>query len=610
METSGLHRFEEDGKRFAVDPETCFCFECDAVSWDVLEYYPEASVARLTHLLEGRHPKNEIEEVVGELEWLRSCRSILPSITQEALQKRFDVETGLRVFSMEWPAGPAREALPLALALFLGRSGPQKDLRFQLDLPPAFSQSADLAWACGEIRRAGRLAAKNVTLVLHASVPPLRGMPAAVGGHDLAIEWTVREGEAGAAAEGVAQCLRGTWAKLAKTLKGAVVLCPRHGRFADGVRELAKAGFRHIRLDMEGAYEQAPQVDPAQFMTGLRESALFYAEQLRAHHYFRLDPIAELFHQIYVGQPVRRRDPAGTNELALDAQGHVYPSRGLRGIAAFDAGCVKDGPINESMLDTFEDLGSVTTPVCLRCWARNLCGGGAAAVHHAYTGSFRHPHDPWCDAQRAWLSSAVAAFSLLSAEGINFSRMMQGLESTAQPSWRHLMRAAFRMHIGLRPIEEADAEWLTRWENWNEAAYFLLHESGLFLATQYDREMDSLHPPAYESEFVLVHKNGKPFGLIKIRPDRVPGVALLWVYFREEADYQSKSVRESFRFLLGETAGQQQLRRLLCPAGPQEQALAQFLTAVGFRNEGMLRDALFLHGQYHDATLFSYTIKT
>ncbi len=608
MKTAGLHRFEEEGKRFAVDTETCFCFECDAVSWDVLEHYPEASVARLAHLLEGRYSQREIEEVVGELEWLRSCNSILPALSQEVLQKQFDVETGLHTFSLDWPLGSIRQVLPQALSMFLGRSGLQKNLRFQLRLPADFSPSPELLWACAEIFRAARLASKNMGLVLHTKVSAIRGIPAALAGQGLAIEWTVKEGEGETAVSGMAACLNVVWGKLAKTLQGTVVLCPRTGSFLEGVRELAKAGFPHIRLDMEGAYAGSPGIDPADFTAGLRATARFYAEELRCQHYFRLDPIAELFHQIYVGQPVRRRDPAGTNELAVDARGHVYPSRALCGIDAFDAGGLTESPLDERVLDPFEDLGSVTTPACIRCWARNLCGGGAAAVHHAYTGSFRHPHGPWCDAQRAWLANAVAAFSLLSAEGINFSRMIQGLTPAEKPSWRLLMRAAFRMHIGLRPIEEADAEWLTRWENWNEAAYFLLHESGLFLATQYDREMDSLHPPAYESEFVLVHKNSKPFGLIKIRPDRVPGVALLWLYFRNEADYASKSVRESFRFLLGETAGQQQLRRLLCPAGPGDTGLAQFLTAVGFREEGVLREALFLHGKHHDITLFSYTV--
>ena len=53
MALPAIHRFERAGKRFAIDPETCFCFECDAVSWDVLDHYPHEPVNRIYHLLSG-----------------------------------------------------------------------------------------------------------------------------------------------------------------------------------------------------------------------------------------------------------------------------------------------------------------------------------------------------------------------------------------------------------------------------------------------------------------------------------------------------------------------------------------------------------------------------
>ena len=71
MSGPALHRFEVDGHFYALDPESCFCFECDAISWDVLEHYPHTPVNRILALLEDKHPRVELEEVVGELEWLR-----------------------------------------------------------------------------------------------------------------------------------------------------------------------------------------------------------------------------------------------------------------------------------------------------------------------------------------------------------------------------------------------------------------------------------------------------------------------------------------------------------------------------------------------------------
>ncbi|MBM3290784.1 MAG: hypothetical protein FJY92_11595, partial [Candidatus Hydrogenedentes bacterium] len=66
MDRAGLHRFIEGDRRFAIDPETCFCFECDEISWEVLEYYPHASATRIFHLLGERYSTKELEEVIGE----------------------------------------------------------------------------------------------------------------------------------------------------------------------------------------------------------------------------------------------------------------------------------------------------------------------------------------------------------------------------------------------------------------------------------------------------------------------------------------------------------------------------------------------------------------
>ena len=74
---ASLHRFEFAGRHYLVDPETCFCVECDAISWDVSEYYPATPANRILSLLEDRHPRTELEEVISELEWLRATNAIL-----------------------------------------------------------------------------------------------------------------------------------------------------------------------------------------------------------------------------------------------------------------------------------------------------------------------------------------------------------------------------------------------------------------------------------------------------------------------------------------------------------------------------------------------------
>jgi len=647
-----IERFREDDRRFAVDPETCFCFECDAISWDVLEYYPHTPVNRIYHLLEGQYRREELTEVVGELEWLRATKSILAVPKREDLLKAFEVERGLKKLSVALSReGAGNDSPPTsrrwfsknephvsetaveigrkAVALLLNRSGIQNDLHLEFIEDRTIHAPELIADLCEYALNMARVAGKRLTVAVHVADWPLSSVPEALKGHAVGVKLEIVDAAA------AREYIRAVWAgnhspptlpRLAKAIQpaaagigGRIVVRPNHAAFGKVVEVLDDAGFSVIEIDTDAAYVAHPGLDPGLMLESLRQSAVYYAERLLAHHYFKLDPMASLFWRIYNGTPLWRSDPAGTNELAIDETGAIYPCRNLMGVDAFLLGSVAESTLDEDAVRRFEDVGSVTTAPCIRCWARNFCGGGAVAVHHAFTGSFRTPHDPWCDMQRAWMRAAIAAFQLLSSKGVHFERIYNtlghltsdgGYRRLGKPSLFTLARAALTMTIGVRPIEEADAPLLTQWENWNESAYFLFNETGVLLATKYDREMDSLHPRETDHELVLLRKNGTPFGLFKVRPDRIPGAAHAWGHLHDEKDYAAETIRKGFRALLKEAAGQQAIRRLTVPAAPWETALQAFLEAVGFTREGVLREALYLHGRYHDVALFSIAADT
>ena len=633
MDRGGLHRFVEGDRRFAIDPETCFCFECDEISWDVLEYYPHASTTRISHLLGDRYNTKELEEVVGELEWLRSTRAILPAPKKEDLQKEIQFERGLKRVSICLPrevtdaaakkkgwfgqsatvmSSSARDIGHDAIALLLGRAGEQKELQIEFVEDEYVHNPELVADLCAHAMKCGKLAGKKVTASVLVQNIDVAKPPAALEGHTFSAAL-----EFGESADIVAQLrpfvkgMSEAIGKLAKTVQpdapgvtGRIVLRPNSPSFGGAVEELEKAGFATIDLDLDGAYMANPTLNPEEMLTALRETAVYYATRLLQQKYYRVDPIAPLFYRIYDGAPTRRTDPAGTNELAVDAQGGVYPSRRLIGVAAYKLGTVMGGEIDERIRARFDEVGAATTGVCRRCWARNLCGGGSTAVHHALTGSHRTPNAAWCDAQRAWMASAVSAFNLLSSQGVNFTRVYRTLTRTQRPSLFTMVRAMFRMTIGMRPIEEPDGEMLATWENWNSASYFLFTEGGIMLTTKYDREMDALHPSGVEQEMILIKKDGSAIGLIKLRPDRTPGAAQGWLYLHNDADYAADEVRKGFRALMKEAGGQQSIRRVTVPAAAFETGLQQFLEAVGFAKEGTLREALFVHDAYHDVHLY------
>jgi uncharacterized protein len=629
MQNTGLHRFELEDCRYAVDTETCFCFECDAISWDVLEHYPQTPPNGIVHRLRDRHPEAEVFEVIGELEWLRACKSILPQYKPEDEVKRFELEQGVRLVTVQMPAAASlarrawfsKDAAPVSAAavvqaaarLLLARSGMQNELRLEICTGAQALDAAALATMCEEARQDARAAGKKLTVAVRRDFGVPDSAPEGCAGHSFAAVLELSEGaEVAAALRAFASEGLQTAKRLVKLfyggqpgVSGRILIEPRGTELAAAVRALDELGFLIIEIEVDAACIRQSDAEPV--LRGLFDAARYYAERLAGQHYFRLDPIADLFGRIYHGTPIRRSDPVGTNELAIGEDGTVYPSRHWLGMPAFATGNL-GASLDEAALKRFEDVGALTTPACLRCWARHLCGGGTAAVHQALSGSFRTPHAPWCDAQRAWMERAVVAFNRLSSEGINFTRIYENLSLRVRPSLWTMAKAAFRMQIGLRPIEEADAEWLTQWEQWNTTAYFLAHENGLLMATKYDREMDALHPQGFEQEFVLLRKTGESLGLLRLRPDRATGRAYAWLFFRDPADYASDALRKSFRFLLDEAGKQQGLRTLLIPVGPKEDALAAFLEAVGFANAGILREAFFLHGEYHPLRIFSISL--
>jgi uncharacterized protein len=650
MAKTRIHRFEINGKRFAIDPETCFCFECDQVSWDVLEHYPEKSITAIAAALREEHPEREVLEVVGELEWLRSTDSILKDLKPSDLYDRFQLNTGLHtvtvVLGEEDSSGEAdasaqtktsrrgwfgrasgngaqapipashraRETASAAVRLLLNRSEKQQGLTLQFVENGRVRDADLLGELCREALRDAALAGKKLTVAVRIDDPAVDNLPEGLRGHRLSVRADFREPSQ--AAEQMKSFGRASWPdlqRIAKALQGEAdafsgraIVQPESPDYAEAVPELHKAGFRIIELDLHGVYSSRPETQPSEMLPALNQTAQFYARRLLQGDYFQVHPLAGLFNQIHEGKPVSRSDPAGLNELAVSADGVVYPSRRMLGQEAFQVGNVLEGQLDEDRLSTFHDVGGLTTGVCRRCWARNLCGGGDTSVHHALSGSHRQPFEPWCEAQREWMESAVAAFNILSAEGVNFSRIYQSFGGSGKRlSLVKLARAALQTNALVRPIEEADAEMLVRWENWNDASYFVLHPRSLLLATAYDREMDAIHPETMEQEMVVTRRNGQPIGLVRMGPDAAPGVARAGLFLANEGDYAAADLARSFRFFLGEAGKQQEFRRVVVDAADREPALQGFLEKLGFKRAGTLRQALYLHGAHEDVGVYA-----
>jgi len=634
MATESLHRFVEDDRRFVIDTETCFCFECDDISWDVLELYPNTPVNRIKHLLKDKHDPNEVEEVIGELEWLRHTSAILPKPKKDESSKHPSSAGTLESLSISLPhqdaenrarrrwggsktesESPAKTFGLDAVALLLARAGDQL-VRLVFIEQGTVRDANLIAELCKHAQRSARLAGRALTTEVCVENVKCSGLPDTVEGHGLSMS-VVLAGEADAQAAldliaGLNNASLNKWGKILQSpgdgVTGHVTLRPAHPNFAASVPALRSAGFNWIRLDLTGAFAADASLDAEAMAEALNEVARSYAESLAANKYFRLDPIAELFNFIYEGKPNHRADTAGAHSLFIDHEGTIYPHQDFSHLESFKLGTLTSGEISEDRREPFFDLGAQNVGVCHACWARGLCGGGAAAVHHARTGAIHTPDETWCEAQRKWLAALVASFNVLSSKGVDFTRVYQSLTLTGRPSVFAVLKSAFQQTVGMRPIEEADGEMLAAWEEWNDAAYFSFSETSVLMTTQYDREMDALHPVGQQQELMLVQQDGTPFGLFRVKPERVKGAAEVSIYFRNESDYASDAVRKGIQNLLKQAGGQQELRRLTASVTASETTLQQFLEALGFQKEGTLREALFLHDAYHDIHLYGITL--
>ncbi len=601
-----------------MDTHTCFCFECDSISWDVLEHYPLEPVNRIYHLLEGRHSRRELEEVVGELEWLRVTKAILAPPDDKTLIEQATRVAGLRDLILLPGTRPMDASWLTRAGLFLlAGSGGEKNLNITL----FFTEIASLdlsqaAPAVAEIGAMARLAGKRFSIEMDI---PFRPLPESLKREaDCAFRLKVSP-SAGTDLAGFLDALMDLVERKPGTALEAlqkkyapesvrIVAQPLSERFHAVIKTLHKAGYADMTIDLPGAWMAQPQLHPEEVGTALRANAAYYAEQLLKNVLFRAEPFACLFNAIYKGTPCYRADTSGVESLAVDREGRVYPSPLFAGNPDYVLGSLAEGHMNAARRESFMLSGTLQTPACLRCWARGLCGGGHAAIHYARTGNTHTPDASWCDAQRHWISEAVATFNRISSAGIHFDHLVAAIQPQKQRfSLFQAAKALFQGYLAVRPLREEDAAILVRWENWNRAAYFLCNETGALTTTQYDREMDALHPLEDTQELMLTLPDGSPRGLLKMRPFPEKGLVCAWLYLHDPALYAKTALHQTLRALVAEACRAPQIRHIVTPVTAKETKLAEALVAIGFVHAGTARESLYQKGAYHDVLMYVYT---
>ncbi len=625
MPVPRLYRFEKQGRRIALDTESCFCFECDPIAWEVLSYFPQTPAEAMLHALEGRFPRRELEEVLNELEWLRSTRAILTPIRGEQFFERLKTEPGLEQGTLslclpehESVAVDVPSLIERTLLFFLARSR-VSDFCYEIIIAKDFYGADEIWHAVEKTFRLAEACKRRLTVQIVGEEPS--GHPWKPHRVSLVRKATDADMLRQARASLIRNLSRpmptGQASEAAEVGQWMLRFAVQQPKFAETVQQVWATGFRVIEVDLDDVYSAATDADLPVLFDELHTLLRRYRESLRKGLRLWVEPFASWFKRIYEGTPITRSDGAGQGSLFTDVRGRVYPNRAFAAAGKYCLGNVWDGSWDETAQKPFETVGAVLTPPCMACWARHICGGGYTTAHVRFSNMPNQPAAPWCDAQRRLIEDALAAFTELTALGIPFPSHAEEVWEQAprgpRLSWREMFKAVLYARIGLRPLAESDAAILQKWENWNASACFSFAPEGVMLSTEYDWEMEALHPRENVRFFILHEGDERPIGVVRIEPHVLPGTLQLSLYVHPADLYRRRAFQRSIRGVLQQLTlsyAATGIRRLLIPAADHEEELKRFLAAVGLQPAGVLREALFLHGRYHDVQVFEWKLET
>jgi uncharacterized protein len=99
---------------------------------------------------------------------------------------------------------------------------------------------------------------------------------------------------------------------------------------------------------------------------------------------------------------------AGSEYLAVTAEGNLYPCHQFAGMKDFYMGNVRSPQLNETISREFRETHVFSKEGCSECWAKYYCSGGCAANSFHATGSIRKPYKIGCEMEKKRIETAIA----------------------------------------------------------------------------------------------------------------------------------------------------------------------------------------------------------
>lgn len=126
-------------------------------------------------------------------------------------------------------------------------------------------------------------------------------------------------------------------------------------------------------------------------------------------------PITKIARRLMIPEPITRFCGVAGSYLGVASNGKVYPCFRHLGVAQYDLGDVWRGVSDERRQDFLggEAADVDSRPICQKCWARYLCGGGCYADSTVYGPDKLRPQVQHCPFWRTEIELAIRFYNRL-----------------------------------------------------------------------------------------------------------------------------------------------------------------------------------------------------
>jgi RimJ/RimL family protein N-acetyltransferase len=158
--------------------------------------------------------------------------------------------------------------------------------------------------------------------------------------------------------------------------------------------------------------------------------------------------------------------------------------------------------------------------------------------------------------------------------------------------------------VVLRPVEERDLDLLARWRNDPDNRQFFFSTLLIYPAGQ-KKWFDALIADPSRLLLIIENREGKPVGMIGLgkidaRNQECEGGPVIVAQDERQYGYAEEAIELLLKYAFEEL----NMNRFYCYCYPFNHVV-ELMKMFGFKEEGVLRQAVFTQGQFHDKVLLA-----